>query len=292
MPYVAYMNQRLGMRKLEMIEEAQQIIREYEQQGYDLTLRQLYYQFVSRDLLKNSQKEYARLGEAINAARLNGLIDWDSIVDRTRKCEALSHWDTPAQIVKDAARQFRLDRWRDQSRRVEVWIEKQALVGVIEKVCHVWDVPYLACRGYVSQSEMWRAGQRVLVNEDQKTVILYLGDHDPSGIDMTRDIRGRLSMFAGFEVEVDRLALNWDQIEQYDPPPNPAKLSDSRAKKYVAQFGYESWELDALEPSVIEGLIGDAIGQIVDVGLFEEAGGKEKAHRRKLVRIAMELKKE
>lgn len=83
----------------------------------------------------------------------------------------------------------------------------------------------------------------------ERRVILHLGDHDPSGIDMTRDISDRLELF-GADVEVKRIALNWDQIDEFTPPPNPAKLSDSRAGAYIAEYGDESWELDALEPTL------------------------------------------
>ena len=160
-------------------------IAEYAAQGYDLTLRQLYYQFVSRDLLPNRQSEYKRLGDIINDARLAGLVDWEAIVDRTRNIRALSHWSDPASIVKAAANSFAVDKWADQPKRVEVWIEKDALVGVFEPVCEELDVPLFSCRGYTSQSEVWGAAQRLekYLMADQEVVILHIGDHDPSGLD-------------------------------------------------------------------------------------------------------------
>ena len=112
---------------------------------------------------------------------------------------------------------------------------------------------------------MWRAAQRLLEQERQgrKNHIIHLGDHDPSGIDMTRDIEDRLWTF-GADVTVHRIALNMDQVLRYDPPPNPAKLTDARAGKYVEDHGYESWELDALEPAVIDQLIEDEILEHLD----------------------------
>ena len=141
MPRIRYVAKNFGATALGVIREANAIIAEYAAQGYDLTLRQLYYQFVSRDLLPNRQSEYKRLGDIINDARLAGLVDWEAIVDRTRNIRALPHWSDPAAIVQAAASSFAVDKWAEQPRRVEVWIEKDALVGVFEPVCEELDVP-------------------------------------------------------------------------------------------------------------------------------------------------------
>ncbi len=311
MPRITYVPKNFQAKSETVIHQANTIIAEYQAQGFQLTLRQLYYQFVSRDLIPNQQKEYDRLGSIINDARLAGRIDWEAIVDRTRNLEDLAHWASPQDIVRAISRQYRTERWADQPRRVEVWIEKDALVGVIEDVCESNDIPYFSCRGYTSQSEVWAAGQRLgghLAN-GQAVTILHLGDHDPSGKDMTRDIEDRLQMFItqdwlnaghmGSEsyryseifknieehiansdngdalaagrppLEIQRIALNWDQVEQYQPPPNPAKLTDSRARKYIDEFGDESWELDALEPAVLAGLIQNEVDSILDFDRWE-----------------------
>lgn len=262
------------------ISQAEKIINEYVNQGFTLTLRQLYYQFVARDIFpenrkwkwtgsrwvrdddgtKNATPNYKWLGSIINNARLEGMIDWLTIEDRSRNVRSASHWSSPHEIVEACASQFRVDLWEGQDYRCEVWIEKEALAGVIQGVCDRLDVPYFACIGYVSQSEMWRAARRLIDYEvrGKKTIVFHLGDHDPSGIDMTRDIRNRLSMFRS-GAEVIRLALNMDQVEKYSPPPNPAKMTDARYLTYVSKYGEESWELDALEPSVLVELIDEAV---------------------------------
>lgn len=277
MPKIKYQDINLGAERMAVVRQANEIIAEYSAQGFDLTLRQLYYQFVSRDLIKNKQSEYKRLGDIINDARLAGLIDWDHITDRTRNLRSLGHWDDPGDIINSAAGSFRIDKWSDQDHRVEVWIEKDALVGVIEGVCNELDVPFFSCRGYTSQSEMWAAGQRLLRHRkaDQVPVILHLGDHDPSGIDMSRDIQDRLELFTGNAVRFDRLALNMPQVRQYDPPPNPAKLTDSRCKGYMEIHGDESWELDALEPAVIAELITRAVRGLRNERSWKKAEAKE-----------------
>jgi hypothetical protein len=286
----------------------------YKKASYDLTLRQLYYQFVSRGWIANKQTEYKRLGSIVNDARLAGLLDWNYIVDRTRELEENSHWRSPEQIVAAVADQYAIDKWADQEYHVEVWIEKDALKGVLESCCPELDVAYFSCRGYTSQSEIWGAAQRLgrKVDEGKKVRIIHLGDHDPSGIDMTRDVYDRLAMFVaqdrkgspsapaqelsdyislyredvGDDLVVDRIALNRDQITQYDPPPNPAKLSDSRAEGYVALHGYESWELDALEPTVLVGLVRDAVYSYRDDDLWKDKVARQERERRILTEIS------
>lgn len=272
-------------KSLAIIAAATTIIDEYDAQGFSLTLRQLYYQFVARDLLPNTERSYKNLGSLISDARLAGLIDWEAIVDRTRNLRSNSHWISGADMLETCVNQFQTDRWAKQPYRVEVWIEKDALIGVIEDVCERLDVPYFACRGYNSQSEQWAAGKRFYhyIRNGQDPVVLHLGDHDPSGIDMTRDNDDRLTMFAHWgNVEVKRLALNMDQVEQYGPPPNPTKLTDSRAPDYVQRYGYECWELDALEPRVMANLIETNILALRDDDLWQQSEEYEQSVKDKL----------
>lgn len=294
---ICYVEKRFGAGTQKIIKQANNIIAEYAAQGFDLTLRQLYYQFVARGLMPNRQKEYKRLGAIINDARLAGLVDWRAIADRTRFVRSNSHWTSAADIIRACQSQFAMDHWSNQAGRPEVWIEKDALVGVISGICEELDVPYFSCRGYVSQSEMWAAAQRHIgyLRDGQQPLVLHLGDHDPSGIDMTRDIRDRLVMFVDpedcGEVEVKRLALTMDQVEQFSPPPNPAKETDSRCSGYRAQFGDESWELDALDPKFLAGLIRDEIYEHRDVTALKKVERQEKGHKAALRRVAAALEK-
>ena len=247
----------------------------------------MYYQFVARGIISNSQREYNKLGVLISNARLAGLIDWDAIVDRTRTTKGNSHFDNPSDILAVAAEQYKIDTRATQEAYIEVWVEKEALLGVIERISRQLDVTYLACRGYFSQTAMWQAAQRirVAVMNGKEVVILHLGDHDPSGLDMTRDIKDRLALF-GADAEIVRIALNTDQVEQYSPPPNFAKLSDTRAIEYIAQYGSESWELDALEPKVITKLIQDAIGEYTDENKRQKLVALEQSHKQNLAFIS------
>jgi hypothetical protein len=298
MPYIQYKTKRFSAESKRRINQVNDIILDYQEQGFDLTLRQLYYQLVSKDLIPNTQKSYKTLGTLVSDARLAGLIDWSMIQDRTRNLRRNPHWNSPKDIVSACADQYQIDHWVGQKFRPEVWIEKEALAGVIEGVCNELDVAYFSCRGYTSQSEMWRAAQRLKTNYDddgQVTYIIHLGDHDPSRLDMSRDIEDRLTMFLTRDLELfeneepdfifDRVALNTDQIEAYSPPPNPAKITDSRAGAYIARFGQSSWELDALEPRVLIKLIRDTIEWLREDVPYEARINKQKKEKGQLKTI-------
>lgn len=288
MPKISYIDKNFSAQSLAMIERCNGVIADYQSQGFSLTLRQLYYQMVSRNIIENTERSYKRLGDLVSNARLAGLIDWHAIEDRGRNLRENSHWVTPASIISSARESYALDKWKNQEYRPEVWVEKQALEGVVARACEDLDVPHFACKGYNSQSEQWSAAMRLkrYLAGGQTPIIFHLGDHDPSGIDMTRDNRDRLEMFMG-GVEVERLALNMDQVNQYQPPPNPAKESDSRFANYIELYGDESWELDALEPQVLVDLIQGAILSIRDERKWEEVVLQEEEHIRQLRNVEM-----
>lgn len=288
--YVSHMFQA---DSLALIEFASDIMEEYAAEGYDLTLRQLYYQFVSRDRLANTERNYKRLGDIISNARLAGLLDWNQMVDRTREVRELSHWDDPADIIDTCSGQFRIDTREEQEFYVEVWVEKDALAGVVVPACEDLDVACLVCRGFVSQSAAWRGARRFHRKWQcggKSCVLLYLGDHDPSGIDMTRDIDERLNVTFGACVDVRRIALTMRQIEEYRPPPNPAKVTDSRYEGYVAKYGPECWELDALDPRRLREVVVAKVTAMTDDKKLRAARRRQDAGRKQLAKVARVLK--
>jgi hypothetical protein len=289
MPKIEYVSRKFNSKSLDIIEKANEIIEEYQNDGLELTLRQLYYQFVSRALIPNKDSEYKNLGSIINDGRLAGLIDWNAIVDRTRNVRQNSHWDHGGEILDTAAGGFMVDRWDGQTTRCEIFIEKDALIGVIEQPCIDEDVPFFSCRGYTSQSEMWVAAQRLKkwIDEGCEAIVFHFGDHDPSGVDMSRDIQDRLNLLSnGAGIQVRRVALTMQQVKLYNPPPNPAKITDSRSTDYIKKFGSSSWELDALEPRIMRKLIKDSIASIRDNDMWEERVSFEESEKKKLLKIA------
>lgn len=289
-----YVDKKFAPSNLAIIENANKIIAEYQAQGMRLTIRQIYYQFVSRGLVdENTDKKYKHLASVINDGRLAGMVDWTAIEDITRYLRRNAHWETPAEMIESCADQFAVDQWEGQEYRPEVWIEKDALVGVIDRVCRENDVPYFSCRGYTAQTSMWEAAQRLIgyARRGQAPVIIHLGDHDPSGVDMTRDVEDRMRLFMGQYgkgFEVRRIALNMNQVRKYNPPPNPAKLTDCRARGYIAEHGDESWELDALEPRVLTKLIQGEIDKLKDEDAWQERLELRAKGREKLAEIAAE----
>lgn len=282
MPKIQYKEINFRGRSLDLIRLVNEVIGEYKAQGYELTLRQTYYQLVARGYIPNNERSYKNVGSLINDGRLAGLIDWCAIVDRTRKLRRNAHWEKPTDVIYSAKYSYLLDKWKDQPNYVEVWVEKDALIDVVGQACEPLDVPFFSCRGYTSQSEMWAAAQRFIRQSDRgQRIIIHLGDHDPSGIDMTRDIQERLDMF-GADVFVKRVALTMEQINTYNPPPNPAKITDSRCGKYIAEFGNESWELDALEPKVITDLIKDQVKMYRDEDLYNAVCDREYQEKQEL----------
>lgn len=286
---------RMSKANLKRLELVNAIIGEYQADGYVLTLRQLYYQLVSRDVIPNKGSEYAKLSKLLKEGRMSGVVDWDAIEDRLRVPYTPSSFDSPEDVLDAVVQQYKLPRMNGQDVYIEVWVEKDALSGVLRRVTGEYHVPILVNRGYSSASAMYDSFERFRRNgilNGKPVKILYLGDYDPSGLDMIRDIRERTMEFVmgytgatyedDFEFDVLPIALTRSQIDQYDPPPNPAKITDPRAKDFIRKYGNTSWEVDALRPEILNQLLRDAILEFIDVDKYENILEQEKADREKL----------
>lgn len=279
---------KVSGKVLMLIEAANVIMGEYAKQGFVMTLRMVHYQFVARQLFANTLKNYKKLGWALRVGRRMGLVDWAYLEDQVRKLDELPTWDSPRNVLDSAAVWYKENIWEDQEYAPEVWVEKGAMLSVIRPVCTDLRLPALACRGYVSDSAQYEASKRFITSiENGKTpIVFYLGDHDPSGLDMTRDNIETFEMMTGEPIEVRRLALNWDQIEKYGPPPNPAKMTDTRAPAYVRQYGRQSWEVDALPPNIIDALIREAVTPLIEQRKWKRSIAHETANRNRVKLVA------
>jgi hypothetical protein len=330
MPRIAYDPAASKTQHAAVVQAAEQICEEYARAGYGLTMRALYYRMVARNLFpdsrrwnrapgggwvkaapddptgtKNADPNYKWLGGIITDARMAGLIDWRHLQDQHRGTAAVWHHDDPADLIHGVARGYGIDLWEDQPRRVEVWVEKDALSSIVDPVARRFDVGSFACKGYASATSLWDAARRHTrwIAGDQAVTILYLGDHDPSGLDMGRDVEVRLSTFVNHDLrsirrpwytapdglpwlEVRRIALNMDQIRELNPPPNPTKLGDSRTAGYVEEFGEECWELDAVDPPQMTALISDAIEGIRDEDLVDARVAEQERRRGMLTNLS------
>ena len=330
------MKERIRRAKLskvnkERLDHINEIIEEYNEQGLTLTLRQLYYQLVSRDVIPNKQSEYSKLSTLLKEGRMGGIVDWEAIEDRLRVPSKPSSWDTPKDILNSALYSYAKPRMKGQDNYIEVWVEKDALSGVLKRITESYHIHILVNRGYSSVSAMYDSYKRFssAINRNQKVYILYLGDFDPSGVDMIRDIRDRIkefllqdeSIFDRWYSHPDRnqlihkiideqgvdaqtaedaaqeswieefvneqfsvrpIALTKEQIQQYKPPPNPAKLQDPRAKKFVDRNGSQSWEVDALKPEVLNSILDSNIRDLIDFDKYKDIVESEQEDKDKI----------
>jgi hypothetical protein len=271
--------------RLALIEHAENILDEYSDQGVELTLRGLYYKFVSRKLfpdnwanaegVTNRQESYDKLGILMTEARYAGLIDWSYLPDITRELEGGGGLGDPQKLIKSLADGYSLSMWDDQPVYAEIWMEKDAVSSLVSTGCDKHNLPYYSCRGYMGAAAMHESALRFArkIREGKRVLIGHLGDHDPSGVDMSRDITDRISEMLGKQAagfELRRLGLNMSQIRALDLPPDPAKLSDGRAAAYMEKYNTRfSWELDALEPETVYELIDDFVEGIIDPDIWK-----------------------
>lgn len=277
-----------------LIEKMDAIITDYQSNGYVMTVRQLYYALVSADIISNTMQSYKNMAGLVNDARYAGLLDWEGIEDRTRSFISRPSWNNPQHFLDGVLPQYHTNQWEGQEDRLFVIIEKEALVGVIEGLCRRYDVPVLAARGYPSVSVMrdWVLNTVVpLFDQDLTVTVLHFGDHDPSGLDMTRDLDERIDAFCEYHgrVTVDRMALNMEQIDELKPPPNPAKVTDSRFTEYARLYGDESWELDAVGPKYLNNLVETRILEFIDQPTWVATQQKMDEERKELLNLKNKL---
>ena len=287
-----------------LLDEIVGIIEDYESQAITLTNRQLYYQLVSKDIIPNADEIYKRICTFLTDARYAGLIDWESIEDRGRTPEIHSEWNSISSLISSALYAYRLPRWKDQEHYLELYCEKQAMESVLKPIADKYHIYFGVNKGYSSASTMYDLAKRIetQIEKGKRATILYLGDHDPSGLDMIRDIETRIKEFLGGEVDdirgerylknhfqIDPIALNMTQIRQYNPPPNPAKITDPRAKWYIKTYGEKSWELDALEPKVLMSLTEKTIKHYLDEEKYNAWIKREEQEKKALEKFGNSL---
>lgn len=338
MAKIKFRDIRLSKDNKLRLQQINMIIAEYQKLGLRLTLRQLYYQLVSRDIIPNKLPEYAKLSKILTEGRMSGIVDWAAIEDRLRSAEKPSSWDDPKDIMDTVIEAYAKPRLNGQTNYIEVWVEKDALSGVLSEVTRPYHVPIQVNRGYSSVTAIYDSYKRfrLALEAGQHITILYLGDFDPSGVDMIRDVYDRpLEMLLakaedimsdvyndtpaveindlidewGHDIRTEHedgnfdpfkalvldrfkvvsIALTKDQIDQYNPPPNPAKMTDPRAADFVAKHGYESWEVDALRPEVLNTLLTDAIEDLLDLDKYAEILKEEKKDKAKLTTLKNSL---
>lgn len=244
-----------------------------------MTLRQIYYRLVARNLIPNNLNSYKNLSRILVSAREKGEIAANIMEDRGRETHGGDYpEDTPEEFIRRRLgnlngcwNYFSNTMWANQEEYLEVWVEKDALSRLVSSATEPYKVMTCVGRGYSSYTYVSDAVNRFIEKQDKSCTIIYVGDLDPSGLDITRDLGRRLSDYGADHVTVKRIALDHDQVDQYDLPPAPVKLTDARAEKYIAKHGKNVWELDALEPPVLQEIIKTEIASHIDADAWSES---------------------
>jgi hypothetical protein len=256
-----------------VVKESKAIFKQYKTA---LTLRQLFYRLVSKHIMANTIAQYKQLSRILVKAREDGDMPEDCLEDRTRTTiGADGGYDNTEEFIdahirwfKDSWERYTMPLWETQPDRVEIWVEKDALSQICSRIAEGFNVKTCPSRGYSSYTYVKKAVDRIRGDYQDKTVtILYFGDYDPSGVDIERDLGERLHRYGAGLVKVERMALTLAQIQKYQLPPFPAKTTDPRLAKFIADTGgSDAVELDALEPDVLEKMILEAIQNHIDKG--------------------------
>lgn len=246
---------------------------------HPMTVRQAYYQMVAAQVIPNSKASYQKVGGILVDARKDGRIPWDWVEDRLRRPRTVSMWDDPADFAETACRSYRRDVWATQSEYFETWLEKDALSGIFEDALEPYGVTLNVGRGYDGWDSIRNAAVRYADREN--VTVLYFGDFDPSGEDMARSLRERLAFF-GVKPELTKVALTAKDIKRYKLPPDPAKLTDSRAAAFIEAHGNVSVELDALPVNVLRERIVSEVEARLDVKAVNSLRAQDEREREEI----------
>ena len=233
------------------------------------SVRQTFYQTTVRGLMDKTERGYIKVQRALVAMRRAGRVPYGWIVDGTRWMHKPSSYSSLEQALKRTAESYRRAVWDEQDVRVEIWLEKQGLVGVIIGITAEFDVPLYVSRGFSSLTYLAEAAEEIEAC-GKPTYIYHLGDHDPSGREAGEHIERELRRLApNIDIHFERLSVTMAQIADLDLPSRPTKDTDTRARKFKAEFGTASVELDAVHPDTLRQIVRDAIEQHIDFRQLE-----------------------
>lgn len=251
---------------------------------YDrMSVRQLYYQLVARGVIDKTEAAYKRVCDVSAQMRLDGSLDYRTIVDGHRSRRVVFSHDGLRSALEATQALYRRNYWISQPAHVEVWCEKDALTGVIQPVCERYGVTYVATRGFPSITLRYESA-RAIAATAKPARIFYFGDHDASGQRISANLEAELRQH-GADVTVERMALDPWQVNLYRLPTRPGKRSDSRHAAFAAAFGDASVELDALPPSDLVAMVEAAILSEIDAEAWGRSVEIEELERETLASI-------
>lgn len=266
-------------QSLELLAQVQKIIESYD---FALTLRQIYYQLVAKQIIPNEQRYYKKLSRLCVAGRNEGMLPEEGFADRMREVDKLSSWPDLNEFMNTVKRSYHKDKWQNQDSYIEIWTEKDALRNVLTEITYKHDVALMVARGQLSRTAVYEAFKRYKAKSDKECYLYYCGDFDPSGLSIYASIRERLCNF-GVSVNFVRIALTEEQIGEHQLPSDPAKQSDPNYNKFVRVYGSDMVvELDSLPPDVLRKIIEDCILQNIDEGRLAQILRKEESEKIRL----------
>lgn len=247
------------------------------------TVRQCYYQLVSGGVIEKTEAEYkGTVCRLLGLMRRERVIPFGWIADNTRWMRKPTTYSSMEAALEYTAQCYRRSMWNDQSDYVEIWLEKDALAGVLYQETNQWDVPLMVTRGYPSLSYLYEAAEAIAA-KDKPAYLYYFGDYDPSGVDITRAVEAGIREFAPeAEIHFQRVAVTEDQIKSLSLPTRPTKKSDSRSKNFAG----ESVEVDAIPPALLREMVRNCITQHIDFEVLARLEEIEEAERETLRRIS------
>lgn len=269
---------RLQARTIEKLVRINDVVEEYEAMGLVLSVRQLYYQAVSRGFIENNADEYNGFANLVRDGRMNGIIDWDMIEDRSRvPHKGFGVTGVPG-FINTMIGIYKRKRWEGQPEYIELAIEKDAIREIVAPFCDEYGLTLMVTRGYPSVTMVYDCRNRML-NQNRPCRIIYAGDHDCTGVDIDRSFEETLNKM-GARVTFERIALNLDQTDGLYP--NPTKEGDTRCKKYVEKYGKVGWEVDALPPERLSEIFQSSIKNHLDSKIYQDVLNQEKEDLEKL----------
>jgi hypothetical protein len=247
------------------------------------TVRQVFYALTVRGLIAKVEIEYQQtVVRLLREMREAGQIPFEWITDHTRLTRKPASFTGVEQCLTNTASLYRRNLWVSMPVHVEIWVEKDALAGVMVEETEVYDVPLMAARGYSSLSFLYTSAKAIAAR-NKPAHIYHFGDLDPSGVDAARDIEAKLRRYApGAEIHFERPAVTRKQAEEWNLPSRPTKQTDTRAKKWTGT----SVELDAIPAAQLRELVRDCIERHVDNQQLQLLRAAEKSERDLLVRWA------
>jgi hypothetical protein len=270
------------------VEERREALLTIIDDGKPMTVRQVFYQATVRGIVEKLESGYAKVQVDLTKMRRDGSLPYDWLADNTRWQRKPRTFDSVEDALKETAAFYRKNLWRDADCYVEIWLEKDALAGVIYPITEMYDVPLMVARGYASLSFLYSAAE--YINELSVPAYIYhLGDFDPSGVNAGEKIEETLRELApDAEIYFERIAVTPEQIDEWDLPTRPTKASDTRSKN----FGGISVELDAIDPNVLRDLVQETIERHLPPDQFEILKTAEESEREIISRLVSRATKQ